>query len=83
MHQQFARSGSRIASDGIAGYRIGSVETCPDCGNSQWHVGRQSAECACCGIALPLAEQAVRRPLFTAPTPRTAWRAFMVLPLPA
>jgi hypothetical protein len=43
-------------------YRLGSADACPDCGNTQWHVGRQSAECACCGTALPLADPALRQP---------------------
>ena len=28
---------------------------CPGCGYASWHIGRQSAECACCGTALSLA----------------------------
>lgn len=36
-------------------YRPGEVNRCPGCGRSQWHVGRQSAECAFCEAVLPLA----------------------------
>jgi hypothetical protein len=39
-------------------YRTGSVNHCPGCGRSQWHVGRQSAECAFCSTAIPLAAPA-------------------------
>lgn len=28
---------------------------CPGCGRGAFHIGRQSAECANCGTALPLA----------------------------
>lgn len=34
------------------GYRSGMG--CPECGRSNWDVGRFSAECACCGVVLPL-----------------------------
>lgn len=36
-------------------YRREQCNPCPECGNSQWHVGRASAECAFCATALPLA----------------------------
>ena len=36
-------------------YRKGQPNPCPGCGRSQWYVGRQSAECAFCGVALPFA----------------------------
>ncbi|MFZ5749075.1 MAG: hypothetical protein ACOY45_15630 [Pseudomonadota bacterium] len=39
-------------------YRPGTA--CPGCGGTAWHVGRQSAECAACATALPLAP--VERP---------------------
>lgn len=37
-------------------YRVGqmSVPPCPGCGRTQWLVGRTMAECASCGLALPL-----------------------------
>jgi hypothetical protein len=37
-------------------FRCGDAVACPDCGASNWHVGRRSAECASCGAALPLAD---------------------------
>lgn len=36
-------------------YRPGHANICPDCGHSQWMVGRVAAECAHCETALPLA----------------------------
>lgn len=41
-------------------YRAGSAMPCPGCGGHQWHVGRQSAECAICATALPLADKGDR-----------------------
>lgn len=35
-------------------YRQAETNHCPGCSASQWLVGRQSAECACCGTAIPL-----------------------------
>jgi len=40
--------------DIIGVYRQGGTMRCPDCGQSQWLVGRMVAECACCEAALPL-----------------------------
>lgn len=34
-------------------YQAGSI--CPSCGATNWHIGRQSAECARCATALPFA----------------------------
>ncbi|WP_336973458.1 hypothetical protein [Sphingobium aromaticiconvertens] len=34
-------------------YRQCEPNHCPGCGGSAWHVGRQSAECARCGTAIP------------------------------
>lgn len=41
----------------LSGYRpaYSSGTSCPSCASRAWHVGRQSAECARCGTALPLA----------------------------
>lgn len=36
-------------------------QLCPGCGGSHWHVGRISAECARCHVALPLAPAAPER----------------------
>jgi hypothetical protein len=36
-------------------YYSDTVNHCPGCGRTHWHVGRQSAECAFCDTALPLA----------------------------
>jgi len=42
------------------GYRLlyhrNSVNHCPGCGQTQWFIGRVSAECAFCATALPLQE---------------------------
>ena len=35
-------------------YRSHETNHCPDCGKSQWMIGRMTAECAVCGTALPL-----------------------------
>jgi len=35
-------------------YRDGEPNLCPDCGMSQWLVGRVTVECACCGTVLSL-----------------------------
>jgi len=35
-------------------YRPGHATICPGCGQSHWHVGRHTAECAFCATALPL-----------------------------
>ncbi|SNS75850.1 hypothetical protein SAMN06295912_1158 [Sphingomonas laterariae] len=35
-------------------YRANEVNHCPGCGKMHWFVGRNSAECAFCGTALPL-----------------------------
>ncbi len=39
-------------------YRPGTV--CPGCGNQQWEVGRNVAECAVCKTAVPLAPETRR-----------------------
>jgi hypothetical protein len=36
-------------------YRPDQVNHCPGCGGRQWFIGRVSAECAYCAIAIPLA----------------------------
>lgn len=36
-------------------YHAGTVNHCPGCGHTHWHIGRLSAECAFCDTALPLA----------------------------
>lgn len=43
-----AHTGYRIA------YRHGETNHCPGCGQTQWHIGRMTAECAFCATALPL-----------------------------
>jgi hypothetical protein len=60
-------------------YRPGQTNRCPGCSGMHWHVGRQTAECAFCSTALPIADPAVRQQ-FVAPSPtlaglRSAWRA--------
>ena len=50
------------ATPQIRGYRVHyrSGTPCPGCGGGKWHVGRQSAECASCGTALPIAPETIR-----------------------
>ena len=43
-------------------YRSNTLNYCPGCGRSQWHVGRISAECGYCATAVPLAEARLDRP---------------------
>ncbi|MCA1748685.1 MAG: hypothetical protein LC634_03855 [Sphingomonadales bacterium] len=37
-------------------YRLHEKNRCPGCGQSQWIVGRQSAECAFCATAIAIAD---------------------------
>ena len=37
-------------------YHYNEKNYCPGCGSTHWLVGRESAECARCDTALPLAE---------------------------
>ena len=37
-------------------YRPGAANFCPGCGRSHWYIGRSSAECAFCALAMPFAE---------------------------
>ncbi len=50
-------STNRIAHSGgyMPLYYGDTVNHCPGCGGTHWHVGRQSAECAFCDTAIPLA----------------------------
>jgi hypothetical protein len=36
-------------------YRFGTINYCPGCGGSHWHIGRSSAQCAFCATAVPFA----------------------------
>lgn len=36
-------------------YHSDTVNHCPACGHTHWHIGRSTAECAFCDTALPLA----------------------------
>lgn len=51
----------------VISYFPGSINRCPGCAGTQWFVGRETAQCAFCETALPLAQMAHRpsRPLFT------------------
>jgi hypothetical protein len=40
-------------------YRPEGSNICPGCGRGHWYVGRSSAECAFCGVALPLTDPGV------------------------
>jgi hypothetical protein len=52
--------GPLLARGYVVTYRPGQAHACPGCGGEQWHVGRQTAECACCLTALPLADPGSR-----------------------
>jgi hypothetical protein len=41
-------------------YHEGANMHCPGCGHSNWHVGRNMAECAFCATALPMADVGAR-----------------------
>lgn len=62
-----AQTGYRVA------YHPHETNHCPGCGNSQWIVGRMTAECAFCATALPFVVgastgiSALRRPPFVVP----------------
>ncbi len=47
-------------------YHHDTVNHCPGCGRTHWHIGRATAECAFCETALPLAASAAQpaEPLF-------------------
>ncbi|MFC4291116.1 hypothetical protein ACFOWX_01675 [Sphingorhabdus arenilitoris] len=47
-------------------YYAESVNHCPSCTRTHWHIGRTTAECAFCETALPLASssQQPAEPLF-------------------
>lgn len=48
--------GGRIGSHGYQPlYHGDTVNHCPGCGRTHWHIGRSMAECAFCETALPLA----------------------------
>ena len=50
---------------GDRGYRVTYQPgvTCPGCGGTNFHVGRVSAECAGCGVALPFASDPKANPM--------------------
>jgi len=47
-------------------YHADTVNHCPSCSHTHWHIGRSTAECAFCEAAIPLAVSAQQpaRPLF-------------------
>lgn len=40
-------------------YHPGETNRCPGCGRMHWYVGRVSAECGFCGVAVMLASDRV------------------------
>lgn len=44
-----------LARSFIPLYHQDTVNHCPSCGHTHWHIGRSTAECAFCATALPLA----------------------------
>ena len=59
--RQTSLQNARVARGYVLTYRPGQSNPCPGCGGVQWHVGRQTAECAYCATALPLADAGDRR----------------------
>jgi hypothetical protein len=55
-------------------YHSDTVNHCPGCGRTHWHIGRAMAECAFCETALPLAVAATQptEPMFWFRGRRTA-----------
>lgn len=47
-------------------YHSAGVNHCPGCGQSQWYVGRSTAQCAFCETALPLERSFLRTGLSAA-----------------
>jgi len=47
-------------------YHADSVNHCPACNRTHWHIGRATAECAFCETAIPLAISSLQpmKPLF-------------------
>jgi hypothetical protein len=43
-------------------YHEDTVNHCPGCGRTHWHIGRATAECAFCETALPLAATSSQPP---------------------
>lgn len=58
-------------------YHADTVNHCPGCGQTAWHIGRISAQCAHCETAIPLAHIASQpvRPLFHITCSATAMAA--------
>lgn len=60
----------RAIDPAAMGYRImyhrAELNRCPGCGNSHWHLGRISAQCAFCDLSLPFAEAAPSAMMATA-----------------
>lgn len=54
----FIKSQQVFASQRVAIplYHAGTVNHCPSCGHTHWHIGRSSAQCAFCHDAIPLAQ---------------------------
>jgi hypothetical protein len=46
----------------ILRYHKGETNRCPNCGRTHWLIGRSTAECAFCTMALPLADSRGRTP---------------------
>lgn len=56
-----ARYGPATRADrgGPAPFHAGSINHCPSCGASGWHVGRHVAECMGCGMPLAIVTPAM------------------------
>jgi hypothetical protein len=54
-------------------YYADTVNHCPACGHTHWHIGRSTAECAFCATAMPLAMSAAQpmEPRFTSHITKT------------
>jgi len=60
------RSAVRFTGAYVPLYHADTVNHCPSCGHTHWHIGRATAECAFCETAIPLAAVSAQptRPLF-------------------
>ncbi|MFV0642941.1 MAG: hypothetical protein ACK5NN_00320 [Sphingomonadaceae bacterium] len=53
LHPAMPRRGP-VAPAILLAWRAGEDTYCPQCGRQHWHVGRVTAECGFCGMALSI-----------------------------
>ena len=63
-NQDFSRTPARRGF--VPLYHADTINHCPACTRTHWHIGRSTAECAFCETAIPLAVSAQQptKPLF-------------------